>query len=60
MQTKTTKGSENMNSQKKKLNDAIKGMYVRNWEIREDSSGRRVVYVRFHQKPETGKFVIEG
>ena len=31
----------------KKLQDAIKGMQVKNWEIREDSTGKRVVYVRF-------------
>ena len=31
----------------KKLQDAIKGMQVKNWELREDSTGRRVVYVRF-------------
>ena len=34
----------------KKLQDAIKGMQVKNWEIREDSTGRRVVYVRFIPK----------
>ena len=31
----------------KKLQDAIKGMQVKNWELREDSTGKRVVYVRF-------------
>ena len=34
----------------KKLQDAIKGMQVKNWENREDSTGRRVVYVRFIPK----------
>ena len=31
----------------KKFIDAVKGMQVKNWEIREDSTGKRVVYVRF-------------
>jgi len=30
-----------------KLNEALKGMKVKNWEIRENSAGGRVVYVRF-------------
>ena len=34
----------------KKLQDAIKGMQDKNWELREDSTGKRVVYVRFIQK----------
>jgi len=37
-----------------KLNDALKGMKVKNWEIRESSAGTRVVYVRFTEnKPAT-------
>ena len=35
---------------KKSLAEAIKGMQVRNWEVREHSNGRRVVYVRFEEK----------
>jgi hypothetical protein len=35
---------------KKKLADAIKGMQVESWEVREHSSGKRRVYVRFVQK----------
>ena len=35
---------------KKTLADAIKGMQVRNWEVREHSNGRRVVYVRFEER----------
>ena len=35
---------------KKKLADAIKGMQVENWEVREHSSGTRKVYVRFARK----------
>ena len=35
---------------KKSLQEAIKGMQVRNWEVREHSNGRRVVYVRFEEK----------
>ena len=33
-----------------KLNEAIKGMAVKNWERRENSDGKRVVYVRFAPK----------
>ena len=40
----------------KKLQDAIKGMKVKNWEIREDSNGKRIVYVRF--VPKTPDFEI--
>ena len=29
------------------LNEAIKGMGVKSWERRENSSGKRKVYVRF-------------
>ena len=32
------------------LAEAIKGMQVRNWEVREHSNGKRVVYVRFEEK----------
>jgi hypothetical protein len=32
---------------RKTLADAIKGMCVDNWEVREHSNGRRKVYVRF-------------
>ena len=35
---------------KKTLADAIKGMQVRSWEVREYSNGRRVVYVRFEER----------
>ena len=35
---------------KKKLQDAIKGMQVESWEVREHSNGKRKVYVRFTQK----------
>ena len=31
----------------KKLNEALKGMKIKNWEKREFSNGRVVVYVRF-------------
>ena len=32
---------------KKKLAEAIKGMQVESWEVRERSNGTRKVYVRF-------------
>ena len=35
---------------KKTLSEAIKGMQVKNWEVRENSLGKRVVYVRFVPK----------
>ena len=35
---------------KKTLADAVKGMQVTSWEVRENSTGRRVVYVRFEEK----------
>ena len=31
----------------KKLQDALRGMKVDNWEIRDRPNGRRSVYVRF-------------
>ena len=34
----------------KKLAEAIKGMQVESWEVRERSNGTRKVYVRFTQK----------
>ena len=36
---------------KKTLAEAIRGMQVKNWEVREHSDGKRVVYVRFAEKP---------
>ena len=39
------KGTTNMKNPK--LSDALKGMKVKSWEVRQHSSGRRVVYVRF-------------
>ena len=35
---------------KKKLAEAIKGMQVESWEVREHSNGKRKVYVRFTQR----------
>ena len=35
---------------KKKLQDAVKGMQVESWEVREHSNGTRKVYVRFARK----------
>ena len=34
-----------------KLQEALKGMKVNNWEMRINDKGRRVVYVRFSEKP---------
>ncbi len=33
-----------------KLNEAIKGMEVKNWEMRLNDKGAKVVYVRFREK----------
>lgn len=33
-----------------KLHEVLKGMKVKNWEAREHSDGKRVVYVRFVPK----------
>ena len=38
-------------TKRKTLAEAIKGMEVKNWEMREHSDGRCVVYVRFVPKP---------
>ena len=38
---------------KKTLAEAIKGMQVKSWEMREHSDGKRVVYVRFAPKEPT-------
>ena len=46
---------------KKTLAQVLKGMKVKNWEIRENSKGRRVVYVHFVEKePETSVTVEEA
>ena len=34
-----------------KLQEALKGMKVSNWEMRISDKGKRVVYVRFSEKP---------
>ena len=38
---------------KKTLAEAVKGMQVKSWEVREHSNGRRVVYVRFEERRPT-------
>ena len=38
---------------KKTLAEAIKGMQVKSWEVREHSNGTRKVYVRFVPKEPT-------
>ena len=40
----------NPKGSKMKLNEAIKGMEVKSWERRENSSGKCTVYVRFVPK----------
>ncbi len=45
--------SERRNGMKKTLAEAIKGMQVKSWEVREHSDGKRVVYVRFTPKVPT-------
>ena len=45
--------SERRNGMKKTLAEAIKGMQVKSWEMREHSDGKRVVYVRFTPKEPT-------
>ena len=35
---------------RKTLAEAIKGMQVSSWEVREHSNGKRKVYVRFEAK----------
>ena len=35
---------------KKTLADAVKGMQVKSWEVREHSNGKSVVYVRFEER----------
>ena len=52
--------TKNKEQQMKKLADVIKGMYAKDWEVRENCRGRKVVYVRFHEKPKTGKLSVEA
>ena len=49
-EVKVQKGERKM---KKTLAEAIRGMQVRSWEVREHSDGKRVVYVRFAPKEPT-------
>ena len=35
---------------KKTVAEAVKGMQVKSWEVREHSNGKRVVYVRFEER----------
>lgn len=43
-----------------KLQEALKGMCVKSWEIRESDTGRKIVYVRFREKQKTERLQIEG
>ena len=46
---------------KKTLAEAVKGMQVESWDVRERSNGTRKVYVRFSQrKPVVTVDVNEG
>ena len=42
--------AKNKRNKTMKLNEAIKGMEVKSWERRENSSGKCTVYVRFVPK----------
>ena len=44
---------ERKRNMKKTLAEAVKGMQVKSWEVREHSDGKRVVYVRFAPKEPT-------
>ena len=46
--------------QKMKLQEAIKGMGVKSWERRENSSGKCTVYVRFAPKEPTLTVNVKG
>ena len=50
MAVKTAWQRKGNGTMKKKLADAIKGMQVESWEVREHSSGKRRVYVRLDRK----------
>ena len=50
MAVKTAWQRKGNGTMKKKLAEAIKGMQVESWEVREHSNGKRKVYVRFTQK----------
>ena len=50
MAVKTAWQRKGNGTMKKKLAEAIKGMQVESWEVRERSNGTRKVYVRFTQK----------
>ena len=45
---------------RKTLAQVLKGMKVKNWEIRENSKGHRVVYVRFVEKEPETTVTVEG
>ena len=45
---------------KRTLAQALKGMKVKSWEIRENSEGRRVVYVRFVETEPVTTVTVEG
>ena len=47
------KNQERKQNMKKTLAEAVKGMQVKSWEVREHSNGKRVVYVRFAPKEPT-------
>ena len=51
---------ERRNDMKKTLADAIKGMQVKSWEVREHSDGKRAVYVRFAPKESTITVNVKG
>ena len=45
---------------KKTLAEAIKGMQVKSWEVREHSDGKRVLYVRFVPKEPAFTMSVKG
>ena len=51
---------ERRNDMKKTLAEAIKGMQVKSWEVREHSDGKRAVYVRFAPKEPTLTMNVRG
>ena len=43
-----------------KLQEVLKGMCVKSWEVREDSYGNKRVYVRFQPKKSVEEVVVKG
>ena len=47
-------------SEKRNLQNDLRGTYARSWTVSVDQNGKRIVHVHYHEKPQTKKMSVES